>query len=73
MRFISNGTWFDKGTEAKLIADCSWPCFVEIDGKRVSSKSGLFEGIRNKKLERKICAFKGFDIGDDKNDERSER
>ena len=49
MIFISDGTWFDKETEAKLI--------TEID-----KSSGLFSGIRNGKEDEEICYFYEFEI-----------
>ena len=43
--------WFDAGTEAKLIAPCTetW---------------GIFEGIRNGKIDEEDCGFDEFDIID---------
>ena len=55
-RFISDGTWFEKGTEVKLIDDygedkiVSWPC------------RGLFEGIHEDQLDQEICSFREFEI-----------
>ncbi len=78
MKFISDGTWFDKGTEAKLVDDCWWPCFIKIDGKMVETKSGLFEGIRTghlfkcglsdtvtEDIDQEVCSFEEFTIIED--------
>ena len=54
MKFISDGTWFDKGTEAKLLfktsefADGTW--------------GGLFEGIKDGLVDEEMCASDEFEI-----------
>ena len=55
-KFISNGTWFDKGTEAKLT--------TYLDG----TDSGLFTGIISEKscnrLDGELCSLDEFWIYD---------
>ena len=46
MKYLSDGTWFDKGTEAKLIIDMD--------------DCGLFEGIRFGKIDQEICGIDEF-------------
>lgn len=71
MKFISDGTWFDKGTEATLVDNCWWG---EIkDGE--DNRSGLFEGIRTghrkeygasneiiPDYDQEVCSFSEFTI-----------
>lgn len=52
--YISDGTWFDKGTEVELIDD------YRKDGPEL----GLFRGLRNGKLDEEICPFDEFAIED---------
>ena len=47
-RYISKGNWFDKGTEAELIADCV--------------VHGLFRGIKDGKEDEELCPFEEFEI-----------
>lgn len=54
-KYISNGDWFDKGTEAELIADCTMPG---------SEPWGIFRGIRNGKEDEEGCGYDEFDIVD---------
>ena len=51
-RYISNGEWFDEGTEAKVI------------GKPFGTtpESGLFLGTRNGKPDEEVCGFDEFTI-----------
>ena len=54
MKYISDGTWFDKGTEAELLgALAEFP-----DG----DKSGLFKGLRNGEWDEELCLFSEFEI-----------
>tara|TARA_R110000824_G_scaffold326211_1_gene513149 strand:+ start:255 stop:461 length:207 start_codon:yes stop_codon:yes gene_type:complete len=67
VRFISDGTWFDKGTECKLVADCSH------DGYG----AGIFLGIRTAEFnserhpvgekyeDEEYCTFDEFEVLDD--------
>lgn len=48
-RYISDGTWFDKGTEATLI-----------DDYRPQMPSGLFSGLKDGKPDEEICGFDEF-------------
>ena len=50
MRYVSDGTWFDVGTEAELVDD------YRVDGLN----AGLFKGIRGGKLDEEICTFDEF-------------
>ena len=68
MRYVSDGTWFKKGTEAVLI-----------DDYRPSWDSGLFSGLRvtedpggeggdpvgHEYADEEICFFDEFDVYDD--------
>ncbi len=58
-KYISKGEWFDKGTEAKLI--CQY-LFKEGDKKNSDCNVGIFEGIRNGKVDEEGCDFDEFDI-----------
>lgn len=67
MKFISDGTWFDINTEAKLVDDCWWECY-HIDkgsGEMVRGKSGLFEGLRKGQVDQECCGFEEFAILED--------
>ena len=44
--YISDGTWFDEGSLVKLI-----------DDYRPQLDSGLFEGLRDGKMDQEICGF----------------
>ena len=47
---VKKDTWFDAGTRAKLIADC-----------RPQINSGVFEGIKDGKLDEELCEFEEFE------------
>ena len=49
--YISDGTWFDKGTEAKLIGN-------------VTESSGIFKGIKDGSPDEEVCGFDEFHIED---------
>ena len=55
-KFISDGTWFDKGTEAKFI------CFSL---ERGLDSAGLFEGIKDGYTDQESCCFDEFWIYDE--------
>jgi hypothetical protein len=57
MRFISDGTWFDEGTEAKLL--CKTSEFMD------GIWGGLFKGIRNGFIDEEMCASDEFKINGD--------
>lgn len=57
-KYISDGTWFDKGTEAKIIGE---PYGDE------HMVSGLFEGIRNGDIDQEVCLLEEFEIIEDDN------
>lgn len=54
-KYISDGTWFKKGTEAKLLFDDMEGCVV-----------GLFEGIR---IAQNECELKRHALGEEYLDE----
>jgi hypothetical protein len=69
MKYISDGTWFKKGTEVKLI-----------DDYRPYIDSGLFEGIRicenpdsegkwnivgEERQDQEVCGFDEFEVIDE--------
>jgi len=61
-KFISKGEWFDKGTEAKLICQYLWK-YGTNGGKDESDVDvGIFEGIKDGKLDEEDCHFNEFDI-----------
>lgn len=62
VKYISRGEWFDKGTVAKLIVQY---LFKDGPNKNSSVDVGIFEGIRNGKLDEEGCHFDEFDIIDD--------
>jgi len=64
-RFISKGEWFDEGTEAKLIVQY---LFKDGPNKNSTEDCGIFEGIRNGKLDEEGCGFDEFDIIEENND-----
>ncbi len=51
MRYVSDGTWFDEGTEATLLIDY-----------RPHLEAGLFRGIRNGKEDEESCNLSEFSI-----------
>ena len=53
MKYISNGEWFDKGTEAILIDDYR----NEVNGYN----AGLFSGTRDGSEDEEICSFDEFE------------
>lgn len=54
MKFIAKkDTWFDEGTSAKLLTDCSGGTF---------KGHGVFEGFRNGKKDEELCDFDEFEI-----------
>ena len=70
VKYISDGTWFDKGTECQLVDDCSG------DGV----KMGIFSGIRTcqnagaeavpvdtKYEDEELCNFDEFEVIDESN------
>ncbi len=54
-KFISDGTWFDKGTEAEFICP-----IAEIDNEPIEEKSGLFKGRRKGFMDEEACMFDEF-------------
>lgn len=69
MRFISNGTWFEKGTEAKLIDDYrdhGWNAGL-FSGIRITEDSDVEGGypVGVRREDEEICSFDEFDIIED--------
>jgi hypothetical protein len=57
IHYFSDGTWFDKGTEAHLQGEGrEFP-----DG----DKDGIFRGLRNGEWDEELCLFSEFKIIDD--------
>lgn len=53
MKYISDGTWFDRGTEAELLG-----AVVDYhDG----DMSGLFRGIKDGHFDEEVCLFSEFE------------
>lgn len=50
MNYISDGTWFDKGTIVELI-----------DDYRPNFNCGLFLGFRKGELDEEVCCFSEFE------------
>ncbi len=55
MKYISDGTWFDEGTECELLIDCE-------DGDAPEMHSGLFKGLHNGDVDEELCLFDEFEI-----------
>lgn len=60
LRFISNGEWFDKNTEAKLICLTGTGRINSPSGPR--SASGLFRGYKDGELDEETCCLTEFEI-----------
>ena len=60
MKYISDGTWFDKETEVTLIDALT----LYADG----DESGLFRGIKDGELDEEICLLSEFTIEEDNHD-----
>ncbi len=54
MRYVSNGDWFDKGTEAKMLQDEPDECGCAV-----------FSGLRNGVEEEEYCPLDEFDVEED--------
>jgi hypothetical protein len=70
IRYFSDGTWFDKGTECRLVDDCSTPhnsmgIFL---GTRTCVDSAAEGGraVGEQYLDEELCGFDEFEIIDDK-------
>ena len=48
-KYISDGTWFDYGTECKKIVDCE-------------NGAGIYEGIRLGSVDQELCQDEEFKI-----------
>ncbi len=55
--YFSDGTWFDKGTEAHFIC-----ISLEVDSK---VEAGIFRGLHNGNWDEEACLMEEFDIQDD--------
>jgi hypothetical protein len=47
MKYISNGTWFDKGTICEKVTDCQ-------------NVSGIYKGLRNGEIDEELCQDEEF-------------
>jgi hypothetical protein len=63
-KYISKGEWFDKGTEAKLLFQYIWRRGTNNGKDEGTDDVGLFEGIKDGKLDEEGCGFDEFDIID---------
>lgn len=62
MKFISDGTWFDKGTEVKILSECG--TVYDSDGKPGLNVLAL--GLRHGEYDEEMCHIEEFIIvGDD--------
>ena len=52
-RFVSDGTWFDEGTEV-------YPCYQIVEGM----DSAVFKGVVDGQPDEELCAFYEFFIYD---------
>lgn len=50
--------WFDEGTEVKLIDDYRSSSAMYFGG--ASMNAGLFEGLRDGKVDQEVCSFDEF-------------
>ncbi len=48
-KYISDGTWFDKGTECELLIDFEYG-------------AGLYRGLRDGHMDEEACANEEFEI-----------
>lgn len=63
MKFISDGTWFDKNTEVKIVTEI---CTVYNLQKTRPTLSVLAEGLRHGRVDQEMCTMEEFRIvGDD--------
>ena len=62
MKFISDGTWFDKGTEVKILAECG----TVYDGDTgIPTLNVLVSGLKNGSPDEEMCTMEEFMIVDD--------
>ena len=56
MKFISNGTWFDKGTEVEIIAECGtvW------SRDNIPTLSVLARGLKDGDVDVEMCCMEEF-------------
>jgi hypothetical protein len=63
MKFISDGTWFDKGTEVKILDE---HCTVFYNDGRIPTLQVLARGLRNGREDEEVCTMNEFYVvGDD--------
>lgn len=55
MKYVSDGTWFNKGTECELLIDCE-------DGDAPETHNGLFRGLHEDYIDEEMCLFDEFTI-----------
>ena len=62
MKFISNGTWFDKGTEVEIVAECG----TVYDGDTGAPTLQVFAaGLRNGSPDEEMCTMEEFYVVSD--------
>lgn len=56
MKFISDGTWFDKGTEVEIIAECGtvW------SRDNIPTLSVLARGLKDGDIDEEMCCMEEF-------------
>jgi len=52
--------WFDVGTEVQLIDDYRASSAMYFGGPEMNA--GLFEGLKDGKIDQEVCSFDEFDI-----------
>lgn len=62
MKFLSNGTWFDKGTEVEILIECG----TVYHENGTPTMQVLAKGLRNGDIDEEMCTIDEFYIvGDD--------
>ncbi len=51
-RYVSKGEWFDAGTSAELVEDCSVA--------QCPTPMGIFRGLRNGVTDEELCTYDEF-------------
>jgi hypothetical protein len=61
MKFISDGTWFDKGTEVKILVECG-----TVWSDNIPTLSVLASGLKDGYIDEERCCMEEFiAVGDD--------
>ena len=56
MKFISDGTWFDKGTEVEIIVECGTVWSID----NIPTLHVLARGLKDGNLDEEICCMEEF-------------